>query len=175
VAGAVLWIPDAQYRPDCDDGAEQVCHQDVGGVECWKAAGETLGRECQQGVDGGKRSRRREADGREKVVPGTRTHSGRSKLRTTRRAKGATSSTVGNASTQAVSHDPIHRLMNPGWNPVETSVDVAETTSDMSPDSIKPMRAASNLLGIILRPSRSPHKTSKPGLWRRWRQTCAPS
>ena len=65
-----LWISDAQYRPDCDDGAKQVCHQDVGRIESWKAAGQTLRRECQQSVHCSKRLWCGETNRHEQVVLG---------------------------------------------------------------------------------------------------------
>ena len=58
-----------------------------------------------------------------------------------RRVSGATTSTTGNAISQAVSQAPIHRGSSSAPGPAARSVEMAETSSDMRPERMKPNRA----------------------------------
>ena len=68
-------------------------------------------------------------------------------IRTAWRASGATTSTTGNAISQAVSQLPAQWRTKSGSRPVERNVEIPETSSDISPESIRPKSMGAYFLG----------------------------
>ena len=70
-------------------------------------------------------------------------------LLTRRRANGATTRTVGNATIQLLNQAVIHRFKNPSTNPVVFKTETPETTKDIKIDKKKPNVSWLYLAGTI--------------------------